>query len=51
MSWPAARDVPESAGTDPGWREWLQSLDADEAVTPDVSAAVELAQAREQGEV
>lgn len=36
---------------DVAWREWLTSLEADEPTTPDVPAAVELAQARELGEV
>jgi hypothetical protein len=46
-----ATESSESVGLDPAWKEWLQRLDASEAVTPDVPAAVELARAREQGEV
>jgi hypothetical protein len=36
---------------DAAWQEWLKRLEADEPTTPDVPAAVELAQAREVGEV
>ena len=47
----ARDDAPDSARFDPAWREWLQQLDGDDAVTPDVSAVVELARTREQHEV
>jgi hypothetical protein len=44
-------EPPTSARLDPAWQEWLQHLDGDDAVTPDVPAAVELARAREHYEV
>ncbi|MHB1919838.1 MAG: hypothetical protein ACYCSX_14375 [Acidimicrobiales bacterium] len=33
------------------WESWLDELDSDEPVDPDVPASVELARARDAGEV
>lgn len=43
--------APDSADRDEAWREWLQDLDTDESITPDVPAVVELARVREHDEV
>ena len=43
--------LPTNASPDPAWQEWLQHLDSDEAVAPDVPAAVELGRTREHYEV
>lgn len=50
---PAIRVIagPAPETYDAAWREWLKRLEADEPTMPDAPAAVELARARELGEV
>ena len=42
---------PDPAHYDTAWQAWLAQLDDDEPVDPDVPAALELARARDAGEV
>lgn len=42
---------PDPEHCDAAWQVWLAQLDDDEPVDPDVPAALELARARDAGEV